>query len=97
MPPDNNTSFGAWLKCNNTINISYNVDAVRMTYEGITRFYSLTDFDKKRIELLPTTFKEKISTISDDPAEVITAEPDVPGSNIYSIKICQLIVVFKSA
>ena len=66
---------------------------VYMTYEGITNFSSLTNFYKKSIESLPTTCKEKITAIIDDPAAGITSELVVPGVNISPIAIFRLIVV----
>ena len=63
-----------------------------MTYEGISNFAYLTNFDKKSIESLQTTCKEKTPVITYDPSSVITAEPDVPGANISPIEIHQLIV-----
>ena len=69
---------------------------VCINYEGITNFVSLTDFDNKIIESLPTNFKEKITAITDYPSADITAAPAVPGANIYSIAVSQLIVAIQA-
>ena len=92
MTPDTNSSLGTWINSNNTIKLSSNAYAFFITCEGNNNFASLADFDKKIIESLPNTCKEKISTTTADPSSVITAEPDVPGANISPIEIHQLIV-----
>ena len=79
------------------INISSDAAVVYITYEGITNFISLTDFDKKSIKSIPTTRKKKILFITDDPAAGITAESVVPGSNISLVAIHWLIVMIQSA
>ena len=67
-----------------------------MTYEGITNFASLTNFDKKSIESIPTTCRENTLAIKNDPESDITAEPSITGANRSSIAICQFIVAVKA-
>ena len=97
IPTATNDSFSTWIKSNNMINISSDAAVVYITYEGITNFISLTDFDKKSIKSIPTTRKKKILFITDDPAAGITAESAVPGSNISLVAIHWLIVMIQSA
>ena len=96
MPSDTNASFRTWLNSNNTINLSFNVAVICMTYEGITNFASLTNFDKKSIESIPTTCRENTLAIKNDPESDITAEPSITGANRSSIAICQFIVAVKA-
>ena len=97
MYPNTNAALVTCLKSNNTINIISDADVVRITYESITKFVSLTDFDKKIIESLPTTCKEKIPAITDDPSAGITSETAIPGVNISLVAICRLVVVVKAS
>ena len=97
MPPSINSDFRTWINSNNTINLISDAYVVTITYEGITTFISLTDSDKKSIESLPTTCKEKIHAIIDNPAAGITSEPAVPGAKISLIEICRLIVAVQTA
>ena len=97
MPTDNNAEFRTCLKSNNTIKLSSDASIVHITYESITNFVFLSDFDTKTIESLPTNCKEKIPDITDDPAAGITDETVVLTSNISSIAIFRLIVVDQSA
>ena len=69
----------------------------RVTYEGITSFDSLTDFDKKSIESLSRICKETIPAIPADAASGIAAEPSVPGANVSSISIRRLITSMHAA
>ena len=64
---------------------------------GIINFYSLIYFDDWSIESLPSTYKEKISAIIDDPEASITAETSVSCANISLIAIRRLIVVVQAA
>ena len=52
---------------------------------------------RKAFESLPTTCKEKIPTITDNPSSGITAELAVPVANIYSIAIIWLILAVQAA
>ena len=65
-PPAVTASFKSWLKTNINMKISSDVDVLRITYEGITSFKSLNDFDKKSIEFLPLICKGKILEIVED-------------------------------
>ena len=63
-----------------------------MTYEGITNMESLIDFDKKSIESLPNTCKERIPEIAEDLVNGVQAEQMIPGANISYIAVRRLIV-----
>ena len=63
-----------------------------MSYEGITNYDSLTDFDKTSIGYLPRTCKEIISAMVEDLDAGISAETEVYGENIGSISIRHMIV-----
>ena len=49
MPPATNAAFRNWINHKNTIKISSDAAMVCITYEGITKSVSLTDFDKKSV------------------------------------------------
>ena len=66
MPPVATAAFRVWLKESNNIKLSSDSAVTRVTYEGITNFDSLTDFDKSSIEYLPRTCKDKILAIVED-------------------------------
>lgn len=68
-----------------------------LTYEGITNFLSLMDFDTKSIEQLPATCKETIVAVVADVDAGIAEEPEVASSNISSISIrCIIIAMYAS-
>ena len=92
MPPNVSASFRAYLKANTGMKLLSDAAVIRITYEGISNFESLADFDKKSIESLPRTCKETIIAIAEDVPNGIAAEPEVPGSNLSSISVRRLIV-----
>jgi len=92
MPPVVNASFRNWLKSNSNIRLCSESAVTRMTYEGVTNFPSLCDFDKKSIESLPATCKNSIPAIAEDLPNGVTAELDIAGANISSISVRRLIV-----
>ena len=47
IPPTVTTSFRSWLKANTNMKLSSDAAVLRITYEGITTFKSLNDFDKR--------------------------------------------------
>ena len=59
MPLVVTLAFKAWLKANSNMKLSSDAAVTRLTYEGITNMESLIDFDKKSIESLPNTCKER--------------------------------------
>ena len=77
--------------------MSSDAAVTRITYEGITNFSSLCDFDKKGIESLPATCKERIPAIQEDLPNGVTAELEIAGANISSILIRRLIVACNAA
>ena len=97
MPPATTNAFKSWLKANPNMKLSSDAAVTRITYEGITSFTALLDFDKKSIERLPATCKESIPAIAEDRAAGIVAEPAVPGANISSIAVRRLIIAVAAA
>ena len=87
MPPTVTNAFKTWLKENVNMKLSSDAAVTRVTYEGITNFESLTDFDKTSIEYLPRTYKEKILAITEDIPVGIQAESKVPGANVGTISV----------
>ena len=83
MPPATNDSFRTWINSNNMINLIFYAAVVCMTYEGITKFLYLTNYNNKSIEYFPTTREEKMTTITDNTVAGITAETALPGAKIY--------------
>ena len=59
MPPVVSVSFKQYLRSANSIKLSSDAAVTRIIYEGLTNFESLQDFDKKSIESLTSTCKEK--------------------------------------
>ena len=92
MHPAVTAAFRSWLKGSNIIKLSFNSTVTSITYEGITNFDSLTDFDKTSIEYIPRTCKEKIIAIVEDLPAGITAGAEVAGANVGSIFVRRLIV-----
>ena len=92
MPPAVTASFKSWLKANTNTKLSSDAAVLRITYEGITNFKSLDDFDKNSIESLHLICKRKIPEIVEDVAAGITAEPEVLRAKISSILVQRLIV-----
>ena len=74
MPPIVTNSFKSWLKRSNKIKSISNAAVTRVTYESITNFESLTDFDKAMIDYFPMTCKETIPAIAEAIPASITAE-----------------------
>ena len=97
MPPASTASFRAWLKGNTGMKLSSDAAVQRLLHEGINNFESLTDFDKKSIERLPTICKEGIGAIVADPANGIAAEGAVVGANVGSISVRRLITAVHAA
>ena len=97
MPPVVTASFKSWLKSNTNMKLSSDSAVTRITYEGITTYASLEDFDTKSIERLPAICKESIHEIVVDVAAGIAAEPAILGANISSISVRRLIVAANAA
>jgi len=92
MPPAVTASFKIWLKGNTNMKLSSDAAVLRITYEGITNFKSLDDFDKKSINSLPLICKGKIPEIVKDVAAGLTADPEILGANVSSISVRMFIV-----
>ena len=82
MPPAVTNALKIWLKGNVNVNLSPDDAVTRVTYEEITSFESLMDFDKTRFQCLPSTCNEKTLAITEDIPAGITVESEVPGANI---------------
>ena len=87
MPPVVSVSYRSWLKSASNIKLSSDAAVTRITYEGVTKFSSLQDFDKKSVESLASICKEKIPTVTADPANGISEEIKITGANTPSISI----------
>ena len=85
-------AFKNWLKSSTNIKLSSDAAVTRVTHEGITNFESLLDFDKKSLQLLPSICKETVLAIQADPANNVSAEPQVAGANISAISVQRLII-----
>ena len=85
-------AFRAYLKGNTGMKLLSDAATHRVTYEGITNFEPLADFDRKNIESLPCACKEMIISITADITNGIAVEPELPDSNLSSISIRCLIV-----
>jgi hypothetical protein len=96
MPPNVTASFKTWLKANTGMKLSSDASVLRLTYEGITNYESLLDFDKKSIQSLPSVCKESIPAINADGQAGIAEEPAVPGANISTISTRRLIVAMNA-
>ena len=97
MPPAVTASFRTWLKSSNNMKLNSDAAVTRITYEGITNYDSLQDFDKSSIESLPKTCINTIPAIPEDLAAGIAAEPEVVGANISTISVRRLIVASNAA
>ena len=97
MPPTVTNAFRIWLKGNINMKLSSDTAVTRVTYEGITNFESLSDFNKTSIEYLPRTYKATILAILENIPAGITSEAEVPGVNVGTISVCCLISAMKAA
>ena len=70
--------------------LSPDAAVTRITYEGITNYDSLVDFDKKSIESLSSTYKDKIPETTEDIANGVTAEVEISGENVSLVSVCRL-------
>jgi hypothetical protein len=97
MPPAVTVAFKAWLKANVNMKLASDAAVLRMTYEGVTDFASLLDFDRDSIEALSKACSKTIPAVTEDAANGIAAENEVPGANISSISIRRLVVAMHAA
>ena len=72
-------SFKNWLKGNTTMKLSSDAAVHRICKEGITTFDSLTDFDKKSLERLPSVCKESIHSNLTYKIQVNLGQPSAPS------------------
>ena len=97
MPPVTTPAFRSYLKTLPNMKLSVDSAVTRITYEGITDFDSLRDFDKYSIESLPKACSRTIPEIIADPANNVVGEAAVPGANISTISVHRLIVASDAA
>jgi hypothetical protein len=95
--PETTQAFKGWLKSSTNIKLSSDASVFRFTHEGITNFVSLSDFDKKSIENLPSVCKNSIPAIEADPTNSIAPEASVVGANVSSISVSRLITATNAA
>ena len=69
----------------------------RLTHEGIANFASLSNFDKKRIEKLPSFCKNSIPYIEENAINRIVDKPSVSKSGVSSISVSSLITAFNAS
>ena len=77
MPPTVNNTFKAWLKANVNMTLASDAAVLRITYEGMTDFSSLLDFDRESIEALSKACSKTIPAVAEDVANGIAAENEV--------------------
>ena len=81
--------FHSWFKSSTNIKLSSDAVVVRLTYECITHFVSLTDFDKKYIDNLPVIYKNTVSWIAKYPSNWIALELEIQGANFSLILVLE--------
>jgi hypothetical protein len=96
MPPTVTHAFKAWLKGNVNIKLSSDSAVNRITFEGVTDYKSLLDFDRESVEALSKACSRTIPAIAADVANGISAEAEVLGANISSISIRRLVVAMNA-
>ena len=89
--PVTNQAFKGCLKSSNNVNLSSDASVLRVTHEVITNFASLSDFDKKSIENLPSVRKNSIPAIKANHTNSIASEASVAGANFSSISVNRLV------
>ena len=87
MPPAVTASFRTWLKSSNNMKLNSDAAVTRITYEEITNYDSLQDFNKSSIKSLPKTCINTIPATPEDLAAGVAAEPEVVGANISTISV----------
>ena len=92
MPPTVTAAFKSWLKSNVNIKLASDAAVLRLTYEGVTDYGTLLDFDRDSIEALAKACSKTIPAVAEDVVNGIAAENEVPGANVSSISICRLVV-----
>ena len=92
MPHVTNAQFRGWLKSAVNMKLSSYASVLRITYEGLKKFDSFTDFDRESIESLGKAYSKTIDDIIADPPNGIQAENEVPQTNISTIYIRRLVV-----
>ena len=69
-----------------------NSSVLSITYECLTNFQSFVYFDHDSIKPLSKSYSKNIDVVVADVPNGIAAKKAVPGKNISTISICQLVV-----
>ena len=92
MPILTKNQYLSWLKSAANIKLSSNESVLRITYEGLTNFQSFMDFDRDSIKSLSKFCREDFDMIISDVPNGRAVKTAVPGTNIITISIRQLVV-----
>ena len=79
------------------MNLSWDASVLRLTHEHITYFSSLSDFDKKSIDDLPSICKNSVPDIEADATNKVTDEDSVARAHISSISVVRIITAINAA
>ena len=71
--------------------INSDASVLHLTHESIANFTSLSNFDKKSIEKLPSFCKKSIPAIEEDATNSITVEASTTGAKMSPILVSRLL------
>ena len=77
--------------------LSSDASVLRLNHEGVTNSTSLSNFDKKIIENLPSICKNIIPSIEANPTNSIAPEASVSESNMSSMSVSSLVAAVNAA
>ena len=80
--PITTQAFKGWLKSSNNVKLNLDASVLRLTREGFTNFASLSEFDEKSLENLPSVCENSIPVIKLDPTKSIASGANVSGANV---------------
>ena len=66
--------------------LSLDTPALILTYEGVTKFSSLSNFGKEGIQCLPNAFKNNIPGVDSDAAKWPIKRPNLDGPRTDYVK-----------
>ena len=96
MPPNATAGFKLFLKSHPNMRLMSDAAVTRVTYEGITSYESLADFDKDSLKELSRNCRETIPEVVEDLPAGIAAEAEVQGTVISTQWIIRLQVASKA-
>ena len=96
MPPNTTAAFRLFLKSNPNMRLMSDAAVVRVTYEGVTSYESLADFDKDSLKELARNCRTTIPAVVEDADAGIGAEPEVQGTVISTQSLVRLQVACKA-